>query len=92
VKLLLEIVGIVIHFNQAKDIQNMFEKPPCLGSFGFGVGILRDQKDNPHQLAIEQTQGQEEEEQNQFVYLKPQDLKGFGQILRKLSGDHGCLR
>ena len=68
----------------------MLEKAAWFSSLGSDVEKLDNDKEDPGDFAIDQGQGQGEQEDDQFIYFKPEHLKRFGQVLGKIFAESVC--
>jgi hypothetical protein len=79
----LKIFRVVFHSQKPEQVEHMFEKSSGSGPLGAGIEILDRQKDDPHEFAVDEGQGQGKQKNDQFVHLEPEDLERLGQVLRK---------
>jgi|LGVE01.1.fsa_nt_gb hypothetical protein len=61
-KLPLEIIGIIVHFYKTEHVNDMLKKAAGLHSLGTGIKILSCQKNDPHEFAVKECQGEREHE------------------------------
>jgi hypothetical protein len=73
-KLSLEVFGIFFHLDETEHVQDMLKKSSGFQSLGTGVKILGHQKNKPHNLSVNKSQGEGKDEQDQFVRFKPEHL------------------
>jgi len=63
-KLSLEVFGILLHLDETEHVQDMLEKPSGFQPLGTGVKILGHQKNQPHDLPVNKSQGEGKDEQD----------------------------
>ena len=85
-KLPLKIIGVILHLDKTEHVEDMVKKSPGFFSFCPGVKILGDQKHQPHDFAIKESQGKGEHKEDQFIRLEPEYLDRSWEVLRKSVG------
>jgi len=63
-KLSLKIFRILLHLDETEHVQDMLKKSSGLQTLGTGVKILGYQKNQPHNLPVNKSQGEGKDEQD----------------------------
>jgi hypothetical protein len=63
-KLSLKVFGILLHLDETEHVQDMLKKSSGLQALGSGVKVLGHQKNQPHDLPVNKSQGEGKDEQD----------------------------